>query len=689
MKPADDMQDLHDEDNEDLPDDLNLEGEEDDRKDEPMESGIDENNSENGEDVDESKLDPDPLKDDSDDYRNDLPELERPDETNAPEEADIENEDEKDAETANGLPEEELPEKDIEPDTLPAADISQNSKEVLDDPQKAMGVEGQAGNAPTESPELEATTQNQNTSGADANACNETDDAKEMSADMEKGSNDRPRDKPNNESNPYRNLGDATKKWQERLREISDASSQQNEENHKDAKNVELEDKEMEYIRHDQEDNSESQALGVATKEQIANSEKIVLDEENKDEKLPPIDDPMDIDEPANPSLDEESRPKEQKTELNKSKQPKPISQNSVKETQDYGNEEEIATPEEDEIIAKYEYIPESNTGNGDFSVPDELVGLETMSYEEMRHELEVSMNQWRDDGFDNAESQELWRSYVNLTRDLAFSLCEQLRLILEPTLASKLKGDYRTGKRLNMRRIISYIASQFRKDKIWMRRTKPSKRTYQIMISIDDSLSMAHSHCIHMAFESLAIISKALTQLEVGEICITSFGTKMKLVHPFEKVFSDECGADLISSFKFAQDGTDIKLLMDQSLAILEGARLTQQASSDCWQLQVVLSDGKCNDHAYIQARVRKAAEDHIAIVFIILDNTSNESQSIINLDSVAYTVDPLTMKPVLKMTRYMDTFPFDYFVVVRNMDKLPQILSETLRQFFSMVNR
>ena len=51
--------------------------------------------------------------------------------------------------------------------------------------------------------------------------------------------------------------------------------------------------------------------------------------------------------------------------------------------------------------------------------------------------------------------------------------------------------GDYRYGKRLNMRRIIPYIASDYRKDKIWMRRTKKGGRNYQICIAIDDSSSM------------------------------------------------------------------------------------------------------------------------------------------------------------------------------------------------------
>ena len=44
------------------------------------------------------------------------------------------------------------------------------------------------------------------------------------------------------------------------------------------------------------------------------------------------------------------------------------------------------------------------------------------------------------------------------------------------------------------MRKVIPYIASQFRKDKIWLRRTKPSKRQYQIMLAVDDSSSMNHS---------------------------------------------------------------------------------------------------------------------------------------------------------------------------------------------------
>ena len=63
----------------------------------------------------------------------------------------------------------------------------------------------------------------------------------------------------------------------------------------------------------------------------------------------------------------------------------------------------------------------------------------------------------------------------------LAGELTEQLRLLLEPSKASRLAGDYRSGKRISMRKVVAYIASHFRKDKIWLRRTRPDKRQYQV----------------------------------------------------------------------------------------------------------------------------------------------------------------------------------------------------------------
>ena len=74
----------------------------------------------------------------------------------------------------------------------------------------------------------------------------------------------------------------------------------------------------------------------------------------------------------------------------------------------------------------------------------------------------------------------QVWGRCEALTAGLSSDLAEQLRLVLEPQLASKMAGEYRTGKRISMKRVIAYIASHFRKDKIWLRRTQPDKRKYQ-----------------------------------------------------------------------------------------------------------------------------------------------------------------------------------------------------------------
>lgn len=69
---------------------------------------------------------------------------------------------------------------------------------------------------------------------------------------------------------------------------------------------------------------------------------------------------------------------------------------------------------------------------------------------------------------------------------------------------------------RVSPPQVIPYIASQFRKDKIWLRRTRPSKRQYQVMLAIDDSQSMADNRAGQLACEALVTICKAMSKLEV-----------------------------------------------------------------------------------------------------------------------------------------------------------------------------
>ena len=95
---------------------------------------------------------------------------------------------------------------------------------------------------------------------------------------------------------------------------------------------------------------------------------------------------------------------------------------------------------------------------------------------------------------------------------------------------------------------IIPYIASSFRKDKIWLRRTKANKRQYQVVLAIDDSRSMSESHCGHLAVEALITICRAMSQVEIGQMAVASFGQKgnVHLLHDFDQPFSSEAGINV-----------------------------------------------------------------------------------------------------------------------------------------------
>ncbi|CAG8763517.1 5077_t:CDS:1, partial [Dentiscutata heterogama] len=100
-----------------------------------------------------------------------------------------------------------------------------------------------------------------------------------------------------------------------------------------------------------------------------------------------------------------------------------------------------------------------------------------------------------------------------------------------------------------------------------------------------------------------------------------------------------------------------------------------------ELWQLQLIISDGVCEDHETLKSLVRKATEAQIMVVFIIVDKKS-EKDSIISMNHVKYkSVNGLM---TLSMERYLNTFPFEYYVVLRDINALPEILADTLRTLF-----
>lgn len=312
---------------------------------------------------------------------------------------------------------------------------------------------------------------------------------------------------------------------------------------------------------------------------------------------------------------------------------------------------------------------------------PEEIAGL--------RDELDTFIASWtRNDSSALLRGTELWSKYTAITASSSQRLCEQLRLVLEPMLRAKLEGDFRTGKRINMRKVIPYIASQFRKDKIWMRRTRPSKRQYQVMIAIDDSESMADNHAGRLALEAMTTLCKGMTQLEVGEISLVKFGQDIKLLHPFDMPFTDDAGSRVISQFGFQQTKTNMVQTLDAILHVLDNAKNASTAASNAsnvefTQIVFLISDGRFDTDGRMRIKklIETALEQQQLIVLLIVDQASNAENSILETKSVTFTKGKVTMTP------YLENYPFPYYVLLPNSALLPEILSDSLRQWFEML--
>ncbi|KAI8077784.1 uncharacterized protein BX664DRAFT_270456, partial [Halteromyces radiatus] len=698
----------------DLPDDLDMDGGDDNNEDETMEEGQDEG-FEDSMDIDESATNAETEQDEGDAFEDALdnqPQEAVEEDAMNPENDDDQNMDDATAQVKDEEGEEpEEEEEEIKDEQGQDAD-NNGDMEQQDQQQQGATIEEEDDTETKgqnrEQPNSEAIADNQfgvqgeagktsasshgQKEGEDENDGDNNED--DTQADMEqqksgvaeRGSNQAKDDeqhadekddkKDSTKTNPQRSLGDALESWRRRLGDLTDGNDEEEEE--EEVKKDETqetdaqvkEDNAFEYVRND-EDAHDMQTMGNASADQMQDLKLGAMDEEMEEaDEGQQAGEEMDQDEPMNSDINTMPLPKE---------------------SLDHQNQD--SSDQHDGVILSKQLPNNGSSIDGDeeqihgLTVDESVIArdpLDQQDIERMREELENKVSEWREEGRDIQQARDLWQGYENLTHDLAMGLCEQLRLILEPTLATKLKGDYRTGKRLNMKKIIPYIASQFKKDKIWLRRTKPSKRQYQVMISVDDSKSMSESHSVQLAYETLSLISKAMSQLEVGDLCITSFGERIRLLHPFDQPFTAESGASVLQQFTFAQQKTYVKNLVESSLSLFENAQGGASHNAELWQLQLIISDGICEDHEALKALVRRAMDEHVMIIFIVVDNKP-ESDSILNMTNVKYAT--VNGKLSLQMTPYLETFPFQYFMVLRDINSLPEALSDALRQYFSFV--
>jgi midasin len=487
------------------------------------------------------------------------------------------------------------------------------------------------------------------------------------SMDQEQGPSNEPENADSKDAQPFKKLGDALERWYQNQREIQAASESQ------DKTEKSAEDMARAEFQHLQDETAEAdtQALGTATNEEARPMDDAMAVDTEMDEGNNQI---MPEDEQEEEGADVEMEDVEPGETQDASNKDREDGRAGVATHKGAYEKDEVPRTEAPEDIDD-EQVDETST---------QLLATHITEQDEDASPLR-----------DYTEALEMWSTFQTKTQSLSQSLSSQLRLILAPTQSTKLSGSFRTGKRLNIKKIIPYIASSYKRDKIWMRRAIPSKRAYQILLCVDDSSSMSddnRSSSGRLALESLVMVARALTVLEAGQIGVLGFGTDVFVAHALTdpSFTSQDTGARVLQKFTFGQEGTDMVRLLRKTIDHFRDARLMQASApggEDLWQLALILSDGlvQSRDHARLRPLLREAMEQRVMVVFIVMDDAheSKKGHSVLELKEARFGPDGV---PVIH--RYLDSFPFPYYLIVHHLDDLPGALAALLRTWFAEVN-
>lgn len=717
-KDEDEAMDLGDDLNFDDGDDAEIEAGEDETRD--AEGNIDDDASSGGEEVaDTHEADADSTKDEDEEHQEESEALqsathggELMDENNDEEDMDEPDQDQDDADpNLNDVPPDAAPEQDahgIAADQgMDAAKKDTEEDEENDNAEdanpdceedEAAADEGGVSADPTEDTRTEG--------GAGDDGVGEWDDGAEVD---DNESESKRRDAPN----PFRNPGDAEQFWHNKLNMIeNDDGDEGREENAAPDTNPEMKDEAMndappnpndvfEYAPANQ--SGTTQVLGLATEEEAIEMDldKKVGEEDEQEEAKNQEGSPLDEQKQAKPEgTNKKKRDRKQKNEESKKADgatglDKPTVDDQEEDTDGKTPTEPDHQVSDDDDDAAMSEDDDSSLLNAKNKVVTDLAQLNVVGRDGGTEDENFAQNQHGGDlelvdhitgatADEMAEARRRWQAIQAETNNLSRRLCEKLRLVMEPLVATKLRGDYRTGKRINMKRVIGYIASGYRKDKIWLRRTKPAKRDYRVLLAVDDSESMKKSGAGDMALAALSTLANGMSQLEIGELGVASFGEEMHLLHPFHKPFTSESGVHLMNNFRFDDKRTRTALCVEGAIDALINS---QTGTSSSLQLVFLISDGRIerDSRSKLRRLVREMTEKNILLVMIIVEGKKGEEKktkdSIVHMKEVSFE----NGKP--KMKHFIEDYPFPYYMVLEDMTSLPEVLGDALKQWFEIM--
>ena len=346
--------------------------------------------------------------------------------------------------------------------------------------------------------------------------------------------------------------------------------------------------------------------------------------------------------------------------------------------------------PEQTENIIDSKYIINTND-----NLNNNNENIDLMDIEEINNLNEQSKNYFND-YLNNENSKEslnilkqFYNSLLSSSQNQIIKLTSLLKTILTPNIQSKLTGNYKTGKRLNMKKIISFIASNYRQDKIWLRRTLPFNRDYYITISIDNSLSMKFNNIGYYAIQTLIILVNSLQKVGIDNLNINSITDDCLNLYDYNKekiLLNSEKLIDIIKNFKFnfaSNNSLDYSMMnfLIKNIKNIENA--TANSNKLKYNINFIISDGRMNKEN-VKGLTALAKEKGILYVFIIIDRYKFEdNNSILKSQSVSFDENG-----EMKIQNYLEDFPFQYYTIVQDIEDLPEVVKGILVKWMENIN-
>lgn len=286
-------------------------------------------------------------------------------------------------------------------------------------------------------------------------------------------------------------------------------------------------------------------------------------------------------------------------------------------------------------------------------------------------------------------ENDQFWNQLLSNTKSNAFNLVELLSRILEPTKVGKLQGDYKSGKRLSMKKVIQYIASGYRRDKIWLRRTKLVKSEYNILVHVDTSISMKELQADNLVLETLAMLTQLVKIASHGssltgsvKMSINSFGYEPISIlnnEQLESFTEMECGRMIMNNLKFSDESSHVAPCLGNAIELFHEMSCVHQK-----KIHFILTDGVIFkseiEKKMIRQLVRRNLIDHqIMTVFILLD----KSCTLMDMKQVSFDNNGKII-----MKHYLDNFPSDYYIVLRDINDLNGVLVTCISKWIEVLS-